>query len=168
MKKRGKNEERALLAVLTLLQKLEPKEILKLIKEKEKKEKVLQSNLIPVSLFSASSLSSLEAMTIYLRENKALKFSEMEKILFRNQIMLSTTYRNAKKKYTKDLQLPDSKYFLPCTIFANKKLSVLENIVFYMKQEYHLQNNQISKLLNKDPRTIWTVLYRIKEKKVKA
>lgn len=165
---RGKKQEEHLLELLTILKKLDPKDVLKLIKEKEKEQKQLESKVIPVSLFAATSLSSLEAITVYLRENKGLRFSEMEKILSRNQIMLSTTYRNAKKKYAKKIEISETKYSLPCSIFSNRKLSVLENIVLYLKKEYELSNKSIGLLLKKDPRTIWTVLSRAKKKGVRT
>ena len=159
-----KKDEKQLLEVLTLLQKLESKEILKLIKKNEWQKKQQESSFIPVSLFSATPLSSLEAITVYLRDVKQLRFTEMEKLLNRNQIALSTTYRNARKKYPKIIRIKETKYFIPCSIFSNKKLSVLENIVFYLKHEYNLMNVQISQQLNKDQRTIWTVFDRAKKK----
>jgi hypothetical protein len=88
----------------------------------------------------------------------------MEKILGRDQRVLSTTYRNAKKKYADELKILPTKYYIPCHIIANKQWSVLENITLYLKQEYQLSNTEIAHLLNKDPRTIWTVLNRIKKK----
>ncbi len=156
--------------VLVFLQKeynLEPADVLQLIKSKEKEQKEQQSCYIPVSLFSAVPLSSLEAMTIYLRETKKLKFSVMAKILGRNQISLSTSYRNARKKYTRTLNIPESKWHIPAIIFQNRQLSVLESIVLYMKKEYRMHNTTIATVLGKDPRTIWTVLQRIKNKEVK-
>ncbi len=144
-----------------------PSEVLALIDAK-KKEKAAEDYAIPVSLFAASPLSSLEAITVYLREESGLKFSQMEKIVGRNQIVLSTTYRNARKKYRQQLTVPDSKETIPSYILKNKQLSVLENIVFYLKSKYHLHNSEIAKLLNKDPRTIWTVLYRIQKKAMKT
>lgn len=146
---------------------ISPSEILHIIKAKEKEEKELQSYFIPVSLFSVTPLSSLEAITVYLHDIKQIRFSFMQKILARNQIVLSTTYRNAKKKYQQTIIVPESRYFIPCSIFrnkANRDLSILENIVFYLKSEYNLPNYLIAKLLAKDQRTIWTVLHRVKQK----
>lgn len=155
---------RKILAFLRDSYRVAPSEILALIDAK-KREKAADDYAIPVSLFATTPLSSLEAITVYLREEKGLKFSVMEKFLGRNQIVLSTTYRNAKKKWSKQLVVPDSKYSIPCHVFKNRKLSVLETIVSHLKTEYHLHNSEIAKLLNKDPRTIWTVLSRVKTKK---
>ncbi|MBI5003229.1 hypothetical protein HZC31_07635 [Candidatus Woesearchaeota archaeon] len=163
-----KKDERQLLEVLTLLKKVEPKDILKLLKEKEKQERQQQSQHIPVSLFAATPLSSLEAITVYLREKRQLQFVQMEKLLDRNQIALSTTYRRARKKYAISLDIPETKWTIPCLCIADKKLSVLESIVVYLKKTYSLSNASIAKLLKKDQRTIWTVLNRAKKKEVRT
>ncbi len=163
-----KKDERQLLEVLTLLKKVEPKEILKLLKKKEKQERQQQSQYIPVSLFAATPLSSLEAITVYLREKQQLQFVQMEKLLGRNQIALSTTYRRARKKYTGSLDIAETKYHIPCMIIADKKLSVLESIVWYLKKTYAFSNAKIAILLKKDQRTIWTVLSRAKKKEVRT
>ncbi len=139
-------------------------DLLVLIKEKERQKIEQESHYIPLSLFAKTPLSSLEIITCFLRDIKKLKFSEMEKILGRDQRVLSTTYRNAKKKYPSEIKISSSTYYVPCHLLQNKQLSVLENIIFYMKAEYQLHNHEIAKLLNKDPRTIWTVLNRIKKK----
>ncbi len=163
-----KKDERQLLEVLTLLKKVEPKEIIKLLKEKEKQERQQQSQYIPVSLFTATPLSSLEAITVYLREKQHLQFVQMEKLLGRNQIALSTTYGRARKKYAGSFDILETKYIIPCSSIADKKLSVLENIVWHLKKTYSLSNANIAKLLKKDQRTIWTVLKRAKKKEVRT
>lgn len=161
-----KNKEVQLRRILAFLRDhyhVAPSEILALIKEK-KKEKVADNYAIPVCLFASVPLSSLEAITVYLRQEKGFKFSVMGKLLGRNQIVLSTTYRNAKKKYNQQFSVPESRYTIPCHILKNRGLSVLESIVSHLKTEYQLHNHEIAKLLNKDPRTIWTVLSRVKIK----
>ncbi|MBI5072356.1 hypothetical protein HZA99_00910 [Candidatus Woesearchaeota archaeon] len=171
MKKSPKNIQKQLDEVLLFLEDnyaVSQSDILQLIKNKQKEIKEEEATYIPISLFAATELSSLEAMTVYLRENKSFSFAQMGKLLGRNPIALSSSYRAAKKKYEKQIHVPESNYFIPATILRNKKLSVLENIVFYLKQEYRLTNAQISQLVKKDPRTIWTVLSRIKGKGVKA
>lgn len=142
-------------------------EVLQILKQKEKEEKEQQACFIPLSLFTAVPVSSLEAITLYLREEKKLKFSVMAAILGRNEIALSTSYRNAHKKYSSGLKISEGKYYIPATIFRNRTCSVLETIVLYLKKEYLLHNVKIAELLGKDPRTIWTVVQRIKNKGVK-
>lgn len=162
-----KKQERKLNSILRFLEQkytIPQEEILQLIKNKEREKKEQQSHYIPISLFGATPVSSLEAMAIYLREEKKLKFSQMGALLGRNPVALSTTYRNAKKKFPKKCIVSETKYYIPCHLFAPRKLSVLETLVIYLKKEYKLQNKKIADLLNKDPRTIWTVLSRVKIK----
>ncbi|MEK6920518.1 MAG: hypothetical protein AABX82_01440, partial [Nanoarchaeota archaeon] len=141
---------------------------LAIIKEKEKQDRQEKAQIIPVSLFSVLPVSSLEAIAVYLRDIKSLSFSEMGKLLGRNPIALNRSYHQAKIKYKHSFSVPETKYHLPCHLFLNKKQSVLENIVVYLKKEYVLSNTIIAKLLNKDPRTIWTVLSRAKKKGVRT
>lgn len=171
MKKSPKNLQKQLDEVLLFLENnyaVSQTDVLQLIKNKQKEVKEEEATYIPVSLFAATNLSSLEAISVYLRDNKSFSFAQMGKLLGRNPIALSASYRAAKKKHEKQIHVSDSAYFIPATILRNKKLSVLENIVFYLKQEYRLTNVQISQLMKKDQRTIWTVLSRIKGKGVKA
>ena len=171
MRADSKKQEKKLREVLRFLENkyaVAPKEVLKLIREKEKKEKEEESEYIPVSLFTAAPVSSLEVITLYLRDVKKLKFSAMGSLLGRNQIALSSTYRNAKKKYPASLRVEESEYKIPCAVLKTRSLSVLETIVVYLKNAYMLQNNEIAKLLGKDPRTIWTVLKRAKKKEVRT
>lgn len=53
---------------------------------------------------------------------------------------------------------------IPLSIFANEKLSSLENIVKFFKENRGLNYSQIASLLNRDPRTIWTTYTKAKKK----
>ncbi len=171
---RGKKQEEDLLQLCTILKKLDKKDVQKLLKdalvllkEKETQDRQEKAQVIPVSLFSVLCISSLEAIVLYLRDKKELSFSEMGKMLGRNPIALNRSYHQAKIKHPHSFSVPETKYHLPCRLFLNKKQSVLENIVVHLKEESALSNTTIAKLLNKDPRTIWTVLARAKKKGVK-
>ncbi len=54
---------------------------------------------------------------------------------------------------------------IPSKIFRDRKLSVLEAIVEYMKDELDLTFHDIARLLNRDDRTVWTVYSRTKKKR---
>ncbi len=171
MKKSSRNLHKQLDEVLLFLENnyaVSQSDVLGLIKNKQRERQQQEAAYIPVSLFAASPLSSLEAITVYFRDNQSFSFMQMGKLLARNPIALSASYRAAKKKYDKKIHVNHSKYFIPATIFQKKELSVLENIVFYLKHEYRLTNAQISQLLKKDQRTIWTVLSRAKDKGVRT
>ena len=55
---------------------------------------------------------------------------------------------------------------VPLSIFKDRSLSVLETLVFYLKNR-GLSLKEISTLINRDQRTIWTVFNRAKKKKGK-
>jgi hypothetical protein len=56
---------------------------------------------------------------------------------------------------------------IPSSVLKDRKLSVLEIIVEYMKEEMELSFHQIAVLLNRNDRTIWTVYARAKNKRKK-
>lgn len=55
---------------------------------------------------------------------------------------------------------------IPSIIFTDRRLSVLEILVEYLKDEKNLNYSEIARLLNRDDRTIWTVYQRAKKKRV--
>ena len=55
-----------------------------------------------------------------------------------------------------DSLLAQGKTLIPISIFDNDALSALEAIVKYLKEERNLTFSDISRLLNRDARSIWT------------
>ncbi|PIZ52678.1 hypothetical protein COY26_03955 [Candidatus Woesearchaeota archaeon CG_4_10_14_0_2_um_filter_33_10] len=134
-------------------------EIIRLV-SKEKKPKAVE---IPACIFNKK-LSSLESVVKYLKENLNLKYSEIAKLLNRNDRTIWTTYSNSRKKFSKKFVVMDNKYFIPALIISNRSLSVLGSIVSYFKDNFNLKYSQIALLLCRDQRTIWTVYNRRKKK----
>jgi len=134
-------------------------EIIRLI-VKEKKPKAFE---IPVCIFN-DKLSALETIVKYFKENIGLKYSEIAKLLNRNDRTIWTTYLNSKKKYSKEFVVKDNKYFIPALIISNRSLSVLESIVYYLKDNCNLKYSQIALMLCRDQRTVWTVYNRKRKK----
>ena len=120
---------------------------------------------VPISVFKNDKLGSLETIVKYLRENKLLAFKQIGSLTNRNEIALAVTYRNAKRKLEAKFIEEISPYYLPVSILKDRKLSVLENIVSYLKDTFGLTYAKIAVLLNRDDRTIWTVYQRAKKKK---
>lgn len=116
--------------------------------------------IIPVSVFSNDYLSALEAIVKYLHENKELRLSEIARIISRDQRAVGVTYRFASKKMKVILKAPVSKYSLPASTIAGRKLSVLESIVYYLRETYSLSYHEIALIIRRDDRTVWTVYYR--------
>jgi len=61
-----------------------------------------------------------------------------------------------------------SKIFLPTGIFSNRKLSFLESIVKYLKENLGYNYHEIAVLMNRDERNIWTIYDRTKKKRFTA
>src|SRR3989338_2647135 len=51
--------------------------------------------------------------------------------------------------------LQKKELFIPIGVFNNNKLSCLENIVKYLKENLNLKFSKIAKLLNRSSKTIW-------------
>ena len=121
---------------------------------------------VPISVFKNDYLSSLENIVKYLRENLLLSFKQIASLTNRNEIALAVTYRNAKKKLESKFVIEEiSPYSIPVSILKDRKISVLENITFYLKDNFGLTYHAIAVLLNRDDRTIWTVYQRALKKK---
>jgi DNA-directed RNA polymerase specialized sigma24 family protein len=132
-----------------------------------KKPEELES-VIPVSVFSNDYLSALEAIVKYLHENRNMRLSEIAKLICRDQRAVGVTYRFARKKMKLVLKAPVSKYKLPVSIVAERKLSVLESIVYHLKITYHLSYHDIANIIKRDDRTVWTVYQRALKKLKRA
>ena len=123
--------------------------------------------IVPISVFKNDYLSALETIVKYSRENLLLSFKQIASLTNRNHVALAVTYRNAKKKLTKKFVEEISPYSVPVSILKNRNLSVLENIVSYLKDTFNLTYHKIALLLNRNDRTIWTVYQRSKKKNVR-
>jgi len=113
---------------------------------------------IPLSIIKNN--SSLEAIVLYLKDVSKMRYSQIAQLLNRDQRTIWVTYANAKKK-AMHLELGDDiQLSIPASIFTSRNFSILESIVFYLKIDHALTFNQISELLGKNYRTIWTVYRR--------
>ena len=121
----------------------------------------LKTDELPLALFKIKKLSNLEAIVKYLRENKAWSYKEIGEKLKRNPLTLAVSYKNSKKKMPKALVINET-ITIPYTAFK-EKLSVLESVSFYFKEQ-GMKQTQIASMLGKDPRTIGTVIQRAKKK----
>ncbi len=123
------------------------------IKDKlpEKPEK-LEPIEIPISIFTKE-LGGLEAVVKYMRENLRMKYSEIAKLLNRDDRTIWTSYDKAKVK--KPQKLRAKGILIPLSIFT-ENTTVLEAIINYLKQ-MQMKYSEIGKLLHRDERNIWTI-----------
>ena len=128
-------------------------------------KRIIKKDLLPISIFDNNELSCLESIVKYLKEELKLKFHEIAFLLNRDDRTIWTTYNFACKKRKIKLNAKESKFPIPISIFTNRKLSVLESIAGYLKDNFNLRYSEIAALLNRDERNIWTVYNRYKKKK---
>jgi len=117
--------------------------------------------LIPVTIFSGK-LSPAEALAKFLKENYELSYHEISQLIGRNERSIWANYRRAVKKMPWRFEIKES-IAVPVSIFNSEK-SILEALVFYLKDVKKLQNKKVAQLLNKKPTNIWTVHNRAKKK----
>ena len=127
-------------------------------------EKKIKDSL-PISIFNNKELSCLETIVKYLKEELNLRYHEIALLLNRNDRTIWATYNIASKKRKEKLSVKESKFFIPVSVFKNRKLSVLEVLVSYLKDNFNLRYSEIAVLLARDERNIWTVYNRYKKKK---
>lgn len=126
---------------------------------------IYSSVVIPIAIFDNEELSALEAIVRYLKENLRFRFSEIAELLNRDERNIWTTYRSACLKRKEGFEIKHVRFFVPITILQNRKRSVLESIVEYLKDERQCSLHDIAVLLNRDDRTIWTVYHRAQKKR---
>ena len=129
-------------------------DVLKIFDSKEK---------LPIEIFSTK-LSPLESVVKHLRQNLRLPYKEISGLLNKDISSCWTAYKNAIKKSPELIITSPSKYDIPLNSLSSDKLSLLELITSYLKDELKLSYRLIGDLLQRDQRTIWTVYNRAKKK----
>ena len=140
--------------------KVDLNELLTGIKKAETKGKGEKIN-IPLEIFKQN-IGPAEALCKYLKENKGLRFSEIAKLLNRDQRTIGLNYRNALRKKEEKIVIKE-KGLVPIDVFSDRKLSVLESLVYYLR-EGGFKNEEIARILDKDPRNVWTLYSRAVKK----
>ena len=144
--------------VNTLIQNLIEKdkisfsEVIGLLREKRKEEKVIT---FPLSILRNRSIGILEATTKYMKEELNLKYHEIAALLNRDARPIWTTYNKAKCKFPNRFVIDKNSIYVPVSIFTNRKLGLLENLAKHLKDNLNLKYREIADMLNRDNRTIW-------------
>jgi len=118
---------------------------------------------IPDFIFNKK-LTVLESIVKYLKENHSLSYREIAKSINRDERNIWHIYSSAVKKFSQKFIVKDSKFLIPLSVFSNRKLSILENLVFYLKNEFNLSYHKIAVVIHRDDRTVWTVYQKAKRK----
>ena len=136
-----------------VLKLLEKKAKLKVIEDKVEKlglSKIRED--IPIEIFANRKLAPLEALVKFLREEHNLKYSEIAKLINRDQRTIWTTYNSAKKKLAAKFIVKKAES-VTVKIFQDRSLGILESLVKHLRAS--MSYAEIAKLLNRDQRTIW-------------
>lgn len=120
--------------------------------------------LIPVEIFSCG-LAPAEALTKFLKENYDKNFHEISLLIKRNEKSVWQNYRRAVKKMPSNFAVEDSMK-IPVSAFSDKRLSVFECLIRYLKEQKQMKNIKIAKMLGKHTANVWSV-YNRAVKKVK-
>jgi hypothetical protein len=139
-------------------------EIVKLLKGAESRLKK-KDILIPISIFGNDELSSFETICKYMKEELRYSYHIIAVLLNRDDRTIWATYNEALKKKEARLVVKKSKIVIPHFIFNDRRFSVLESLVVYLREKYGLRYSEIGILLNRDERNIWTVYNRARKKR---
>ncbi|MBR9692093.1 hypothetical protein GOV06_04900 [Candidatus Woesearchaeota archaeon] len=119
---------------------------------------------IPCTIF-IDKLSPLETVVKYMKENLDLDYSKTAELLNRNRKIVWQTYKNAVGKFPKKITAKETDYNIPVSVFRTK-LSILEAVVVYLKDNFELSYHKMGELLQRNERTVWTVYNRAQKKNV--
>ena len=118
----------------------------------------------PIGIFSNDSLSSLEAIVKYLKEDLKIKFCKIAKILNRSSKTIWATYQKSAKKMPSSFGTVSREIMIPASAISNRNFSTLESVVGFVK-DLDYSNHEVGVMLHLDDRTIWTVYDRVKKKR---
>ncbi len=135
----------------------------------------LKSIAIPITLFEEN-IAPLEGIIRYLIEVEKLSFNDVAKLLNRNFKTVWATYNNSKNK---KIVFRASNIKIPIEVFlkeseseknngpnkenksnSNKGLSILESLTKYLHEEYKFTFKEISKMICRNIKTVYTVYNR--------
>jgi DNA-directed RNA polymerase specialized sigma24 family protein len=133
------------------------------LKEKYSLEHKEDENAVPAEIF-ADKLSPSEAVVKYLKENKQKTYREIAVILKRDERGIWGSYRRSLKKLRAPFEIAEPQISIPLITLSDRRLSILEAVVFHLKEVVGKRGTEISRLLNKSPTTISTVYLRAKNK----
>lgn len=126
------------------------------------------NKFVPIGIF-ATKLSPSESLCKYLKENVSLSYKDISRLLNRDERSIWTSHNRAKDKMPEpfsDAALQTTN-LIPIDIFANRNLSILENLVLYLREKTKVTNYKIAKTLNKTPSMIYTIYHRARAKVAK-
>ena len=129
---------------------------------KEPQKEIKKEVKIPLEVFKQK-IGVAESICKYLKENNGLKFSQISRIVGRDQRTIWNNYRNAARKMEEEIKVDENTKYIPMKVFSNRKLSMLESVIYYLREERY-RNKEIAEMLDKDARNVWTIWNRARKK----
>ncbi len=115
---------------------------------------------IPIEAFNTN-LSPLEAASRFMKDSLGKRIGQISEILGKHPSAVSFAYKSSLKK---KFSLKHSEYSIPLDFFRkNRKLSVLEAAAAFLRSK-SLSIAEISRILKRSPKTIWTLNKRAEKK----
>ena len=111
---------------------------------------------VPTCIFNTQ-LSSYETIVKFLKESYGLSFQKIAELLGKKRQSAWRAYQSASEKFKQSFEVTNLAYPIPVSIFRHSKLSLLETIVQFLRDNYKLTNSEISAILMRDERNILTV-----------
>ena len=121
---------------------------------------------VPVAIF-AGKLSPSESLCKYMKENLSLSYKEISDLLNRDERSIWTSCQRANQKMPTKFLVPTDSLLVPVNIFADRKMSILENLVMYLREQTGETNYRIAMLLGKTPSMIYVIYNRASSKSEK-
>ena len=125
-----------------------------------------EETAFPLSILNQK-LTILESIVKYLKEEKKCSLREISHLINRDERNIWHIYDQARRKHAERFILKKEAFWIPLSIFSKTRLSALEALVAYLKEEFSLNYHEIALLLKRDDRTVWTVYQRARKKNVK-
>jgi hypothetical protein len=126
-------------------------------------QRINQDHPIPCEIF-CKKLSPLESIVKFLHETHGYSFTKIAKLLNRSPKTIWQAAHNAIKKHPEQFSVKHD-YLIPLFLFSNRKKSILSILVEYLHDQYTLTFAKIARLIERDPRTVWTAYRRYNKKK---
>ena len=132
------------------------------IKEKIGNKEVVNDFVIPTSIF-ASKETALESIVVYLKSKLGMSYHEIALLLKRDDRTIWGIFNKSIQRNSFKIIRKDSFVYIPTSIFKNRKLTILESLVLYLKNK-GMKYVEIGELLNRDQRNIWAIYNRARKK----
>jgi DNA-binding NarL/FixJ family response regulator len=130
----------------------------------KEKKKLIDALGSLISYAESKGISRGEILGNISSEEKKIPLS-VSKMLMRSGKTTWASYERAKAQMPERIS-EESEFFIPAEEFSNRKFSVLENAVAYLRMQ-GLSTKKIAAALKKNYQTIWTIQARIQRKNAK-